>query len=165
MFSWDAFSSQANQIIKISQEINDTWTLERGNNDPGGTYLRHKQLHHLKQGQVHQFEYHVVYSLSYNTPVLYFNIQDTAGNVMLLEEFMEYFLDRADLKPQDVDLKMAVTQMEHPVLFRPYLAIHPCKTAEVLDKTSGSKNQLITFISTFGAMVFLSLDLAYGKFC
>lgn len=53
--------------------------------------------------------------------------------------------------------------MEHPVLFRPFMALHPCRTAEVLAQFGQeSDNSVLTFISLYGPYVKLNLTNAYG---
>lgn len=61
------------------------------------------------------------------------------------------------------DLYQMLTPMEHPVLFRPFMALHPCRTAEVLAQFGRkSDNLLLTFISLYGPYVKLNLSNAYG---
>lgn len=167
MTSWIDFLQNSKDFIKKSEILNDTWFLVHVNDDPGGSYLRYKKIQRIQtnyKGVIYyHFEYNVVYSISYAVPMLYFNVQDTTGNIMRLEEFSEIFLQRIELDKAEVDIKSALTQMEHPLLFRPFLAIHPCRTSTILSKTPMSKNKLITFISVLGPLVFLDLDMAYGK--
>lgn len=56
-----------------------------------------------------------------------------------------------------------LTQVEHPVLFKPFFALHPCRTAELLSKMTRSQNKVLTFISTVGPFIHLNLDLDYAK--
>lgn len=57
-----------------------------------------------------------------------------------------------------------LTQMDHPLLFKPFLCLHPCKTAEILGQTSDSQNKLVTFLSVFGPYVRLKLSAKYGMY-
>lgn len=165
--TWVEFLENADDLIKKSDLLNDGWHLIRVNDYPGGSYLRYKQYQKLKQldedEDIYTFEYHVVYSISYCVPVFYFNIQNTAGKLVQLDEFLEIFLQRLGLHEKEVDLKTAITQMEHPLLFSPFLAIHPCRTSEILSKTPASRNKLLTFISALGPNILLKLDMMYGK--
>lgn len=162
--TWEEFLQNSTEFLKKSEQLNDSWSFEYVTDDPGGSFLRYKRFNQLKPGaKTILFEYHILYSLSYSVPMLYFNLQDTEGNVMTLEEFLEVFLNRVDVDRGEIDLKTALTQMEHPLLFQPFLAIHPCQTATILDKSPASRNKILTFISTFGPLVFLDLDLLYGK--
>jgi len=61
------------------------------------------------------------------------------------------------------DLYQILTQMDHPVLFRPFMALHPCRTAEVLKQFGQtSSNQVLTFISLYGPHIKLNLQNAFG---
>lgn len=59
-------------------------------------------------------------------------------------------------------LLSTLTQMDHPILFRPFLCLHPCQTAELLAQIPGSKNRILTFISLMGPYVRLTLNPSYG---
>lgn len=60
-------------------------------------------------------------------------------------------------------LRQTLTQMEHPILFKPFLALHPCQTAQVLDNVIRNGNLIVAFISSYGPFVNLSLDIRYGR--
>nr|XP_019559844.2 ubiquitin-like-conjugating enzyme ATG10 [Aedes albopictus] len=115
-----------------------------------------------KQEDVYQFEYHVVYSVSYQVPVLYFNAYKCDGTMLRLEEAWDGFRDLASESREQ--LGQTLTQMEHPILFRPFLALHPCRTAQVLGNVAnaGCANLLVAFVSSYGPFVNLALDVRYG---
>lgn len=165
--TWDDFASQIREVIKISDRLNDKWILESKNDDPGGTFLRYKQMKSVdatKKETIFSFDYHVVYSLSYSVPMIYFNVQDTnTGELLTLEEFRKIFVERNELDATQEDLNQVLTQMEHPLLFRPFLALHPCKTRELLAESPVSLNKILTFVSLYGPFIFLNLDLEYGN--
>lgn len=54
--------------------------------------------------------------------------------------------------------------MEHPVLFKPFLTLHPCKTAEILGATNASKNKVLTFMSSMGPAVQLTMNIRYAGY-
>lgn len=56
-----------------------------------------------------------------------------------------------------------LTQMEHPILFRPFLTLHPCRIAELLHCLPNSDNKVLTFLSTIGPAVHLNFDLKYAE--
>lgn len=159
--TYDDFLVQINEILTISDRINDKWVLESPNSeDPGGKFLRYKQMKSIN-GRIFHFDYHVLYSLSYAVPMFYFNVQDTeTGASVTLEEFREFFIEKC---PEIPDLNSVLTQMEHPLFYRPFLALHPCRTQELLGKFPDSHNKVTTFISLYGPFIFLNLDLEYGK--
>lgn len=164
--TWDEFNAQIRELIKISDRINDKWMLESTNEDPGGQFLRYKKMKSI-DGTIFLFDYHVIYSLSYSVPMFYFNVQNTdSGQLLTWEDFRKVFVEKNKLEAsQQEDLNQILTQMEHPLMFRPFLALHPCKTAELLSKFSSSSNKVLTFISLYGPFIFLNLDLEYGVSC
>ncbi|XP_053699255.1 ubiquitin-like-conjugating enzyme ATG10 [Sabethes cyaneus] len=111
--------------------------------------------------QLYNCEYHIVYSTSYQVPVLYFNIYKSDGTMLTLEEAWKGFLEFSGESREQ--LRQTLTQMEHPVLFKPFLALHPCQTAQVLDNVSGSGNLIVAFVSSYGPCVSLNLDIRYGR--
>lgn len=56
-----------------------------------------------------------------------------------------------------------LTQMEHPVLFKPFLTLHPCRIAEVLQSLPHSQNKVLSFLSIYGPTVYLTFDLEYAN--
>lgn len=55
-----------------------------------------------------------------------------------------------------------LTQMEHPIEFKPFLTLHPCRTAELLDALPNSKNKVLSFLSSIGPAVNLTFDVKYA---
>lgn len=103
-----------------------------------------------------------MYSLSYGVPQLYFNCYKSNGTLLSLEEIWQLFNDE---NKSNLEMLTTLTQMEHPFLFKPFFALHPCKTDELLGILSKSKNKIISFLSVVGPAVHLNLSLEYGKFC
>lgn len=56
-----------------------------------------------------------------------------------------------------------LTQMEHPVLFKPFLTLHPCQITEILHSLPNSQNKVLSFLSIYGPTVHLTFDLDYAK--
>ena len=119
------------------------------------------------------FEYHIVHSVSYEVPVLYFIATYDNGKQLPLKEVWRHLLTRTYISG-DTDKWGLVTQIEHPIFGRPYYHIHPCHTAKVMAtalscavEEMGSceqrGNYLFTWLSTFGPLVGLMLPLEYAK--
>ncbi|XP_061506124.1 ubiquitin-like-conjugating enzyme ATG10 [Anopheles gambiae] len=102
------------------------------------------------------FEYHVLYCESYEVPILLFNIYEKGGARLNLEEAWEV-LQISGCVPPD-ERYSAITMVHHPVLYRPYLKLHPCKTAELVGSLSGSTNPVLSFITTYAPYVNLEQD-------
>lgn len=105
------------------------------------------------------------------------------GRLLSLEEAWELFplllLSSSSEEEEEEDneskrrefLLGTLTQMDHPFLFRPFLCLHPCRTADLLAQIgdgsgsgtgSGSRNRILTFISLMGPYVRLVLQPSYG---
>ncbi|XP_021695105.1 ubiquitin-like-conjugating enzyme ATG10 [Aedes aegypti] len=180
----EQFRDAAERFLERSHRIGDDWELVKSEN---GTYLTKRLKQTLKKEKaetagedeelivddpslgrptpsdedVYQFEYHVVYSVSYQVPVLYFNAYKSDGTMLRLEEAWQGFRDLASESREQ--LRRTLTQMEHPILFRPFLALHPCRTAQVLGNVAtGCGNLLVAFISSYGPFVNLNLDVRYA---
>ncbi|KAI8051921.1 uncharacterized protein B0P05DRAFT_479938 [Gilbertella persicaria] len=101
---------------------------------------------HTKQAI--QFEHHIVYSTSYQVPVLYFKATH---------------LDGTPLSPQHIDrLSQArLSQLDHPVLGTPFWYIHPCDTRIAMSTFKFKREDYIkTWLSLFGPLVQCPLSLA-----
>ncbi|KAE8752382.1 hypothetical protein FOCC_FOCC000854 [Frankliniella occidentalis] len=108
------------------------------------------------------WEYHVLYSISYATPVLYFNAFYRDGRLLPLEVIWKrHGTETEALQHMRWE---ALSQQEHPILRRPFYQLHPCKTAEFLSHHLGSSlNPVVTWLSSIGRTVGLHLDNEYSK--
>lgn len=75
-------------------------------------------------------EYHIVYSVSFCVPILYFNIWDSNGKLFSLTEVWKLF---AETYPEILKDKWnSITQGLHPHNGKPYFYCHPCNTENVM---------------------------------
>ncbi|XP_034940201.1 ubiquitin-like-conjugating enzyme ATG10 isoform X2 [Chelonus insularis] len=89
-------------------------------------------------------EHHVLWSMSYSVPVLYFNawISDFPGiNAVTVEQAQQ-------LVPQGTLKYNELSQAIHPILGTIFLHLHPCMSKELLQNTSTSNNKLVSWLST-----------------
>nr|XP_014095132.1 ubiquitin-like-conjugating enzyme ATG10 [Bactrocera oleae]XP_036213727.1 ubiquitin-like-conjugating enzyme ATG10 [Bactrocera oleae] len=198
--SWEEFLQEATEFQKISERLDDTWTLYKKDEQEGNAYLIYEQktintvdeksgIDALKEttdcienetaalppsNDLLKIEYHIVYSISYQVPVLYFRIYRNDGSMLCVEEAWRIFRDYSDdvsnassvdaTAPRNAaDMLSIMTQLDHPVIGKPYIAIHPCRTAELLAQAGNSRNRILTFISLMGPYVQLNLCNEYGK--
>ncbi|XP_077203631.1 ubiquitin-like-conjugating enzyme ATG10 [Paroedura picta] len=116
-----------------------------------------------------RYEYHVLYSCSYQAPVLYFRACFLDGRPLTLGEIWngvhECYRDRLWQGPWDT-----ITQQEHPLLGQPFFVLHPCRTNEFMasilsssHKENRSTNYVISWLSVVGPVVGLHLPLSYAK--
>ncbi|XP_021379052.1 ubiquitin-like-conjugating enzyme ATG10 isoform X2 [Mizuhopecten yessoensis] len=114
------------------------------------------------------YEYHIVYSRSYNVPVLYFNVYKPDGSMMSLTEVWDrvpgVYRDRLQQ-----DRWTFLTQQEHPILGRPYFQLHPCHTADLMEQVVGlfppgqHSNYIVSWLSAVGPVVGLDLPLNFAQ--
>ncbi|KAL7735913.1 hypothetical protein ACLKA6_002360 [Drosophila palustris] len=158
--TWPEFLGQAKQLLEISTRLGDNWILYEKDDQEANSFLKYTQK--LRCGvsdDLINVEYHIVYSISYQVPVLYFQAHRSDGSLLDLEDTWKTFMPET---PRS-ELYQMLTQMEHPTLFRPFMAFHPCRTTEILSQFGKpSRNVLITFISLYGPYVQLNLANAYG---
>lgn len=107
------------------------------------------------------YEFHVLFHPSYRVPSLYFNATKPDGTHLTLDEAWQLLTDRGIATGSK--LATVITEMHHPVLGTPFLALHPCRTADLLEALPFSKNRVITFLSTLGPAVNLQMDVRYGQ--
>ena len=101
------------------------------------------------------FEYHVVYSSSYTVPVLYFNAWHSTGKLLTVEEIWK-------LAPPCSDKYSYITQIDHPILARPFYELHPCRTEQLMGLIEGGDTYLVSWLSSVGRDVGLSVDIRYA---
>uniref|UniRef100_A0A5F9DK40 Ubiquitin-like-conjugating enzyme ATG10 n=1 Tax=Oryctolagus cuniculus TaxID=9986 RepID=A0A5F9DK40_RABIT len=119
--------------------------------------------------QVIRYEYHVLYSCSFQVPVLYFRASFLDGRPLTLEDIWEgvheCYRTRLLQGPWDT-----ITQQEHPILGQPFFVLHPCKTNEFMtpvlknpQKINRNVNYVTSWLSVVGPVVGLNLPLSYAQ--
>ncbi|XP_059395338.1 ubiquitin-like-conjugating enzyme ATG10 isoform X3 [Carassius carassius] len=115
-----------------------------------------------------RYEYHVLYSCSYQIPVLYFRASTLDGRPLSLEEVWSNvhpnYRQRLQQGPWDT-----LTQQEHPLLGQPFFMLHPCRTEEfmkpALDLAQAENkrmNYIVTWLSIVGPVLRLDVPLSYS---
>uniref|UniRef100_A0A182WFL4 Ubiquitin-like-conjugating enzyme ATG10 n=1 Tax=Anopheles minimus TaxID=112268 RepID=A0A182WFL4_9DIPT len=97
------------------------------------------------------FEYHVLYNESYEVPSLLFNIYEEGGRRFNIEEAWNIL--RISETVLSKEMYQAITMVHHPILFRPYLNLHPCKTSELMSSLPNSINPILSFLTSYGPLV------------
>ncbi|KAF9579199.1 hypothetical protein BGW38_004634, partial [Lunasporangiospora selenospora] len=113
--------------------------------------------------------YHIVYSPSFQVPVLYFNACRSNGLILPLEQIYE------SLVPNDwrtgvrnAGLSGGISQQDHPVLNVPFFYLHPCETVPLMETVQSGQNfdesgsflesYIMTWISLTGQAVGLAVS-------
>ncbi|XP_020282847.1 ubiquitin-like-conjugating enzyme ATG10 isoform X2 [Pseudomyrmex gracilis] len=87
-------------------------------------------------------EHHILWSMSYGVPVLFFNgwKSDFSGiNPVSVNEAQTVYSSQLNY--------MELSQAIHPVVGTPFLQLHPCLSQELLRSMSKSKNKLVSWLS------------------
>ncbi|KAI9537828.1 hypothetical protein NQZ68_020801 [Dissostichus eleginoides] len=118
--------------------------------------------------QLLQYEYHILHSCSYSTPVLYFRACTQEGRSLSLEEVWSSVHPNYRLRLQNSPLN-TITLQEHPLLGQPFFMLHPCRTEEfmrpVLQAAQDQHrpvNYVLSWLSVVGPVVGLDVPLKYS---
>ncbi|XP_073347368.1 ubiquitin-like-conjugating enzyme ATG10 [Pagrus major] len=119
--------------------------------------------------QVLQYEYHILYSCSYSTPVLYFRASTLQGRSLSLEEVWSSVHPNFRLRLQNSPLN-TISLQEHPLLGQPFFMLHPCRTEEFMrpvllaaQEQHRPVNYVLSWLSVVGPLVGLDVTLKYSQ--
>lgn len=109
--SEEEFRSSMEEFVKRSRDIGDTWEL----NDVGGNVYARKTLVVAEEkgpdpdeldsgslgsgGSFTSFEYHVIYSPSYQVPVLYIRAYDRSGQLLMADQVIRTLASSPSVDP------------------------------------------------------------------
>lgn len=165
------FHDRGNPAGNLETPLGDENTENIEDEDPSA-------LHSFCRPSVVHFEYHVVYSPSYQVPVLYFNATFPSGKLIPLQEVWQ-LLSPAHVRSGSGTEWGTVTQQEHPLLCCPFYHLHPCHTADVMGtavqngtlrlELQGHGNEtdshvaqyLLSWLSMYGPTIGLHVPLKY----
>lgn len=167
--TWEEFLEEAERFLVVSDRISDGWEFRGDKDIPGQAYLFRRikcfvpsdsvmrndddeEFHVKFQEDPHEApstvkmplttEYHILWSVSYGVPVIYFNRwkSDFPGiNPMSVNEAQAVH----DSKLNYMELSQAI----HPIVGTPFLQLHPCLSQELLRSMPKSKNKLVSWLS------------------
>ncbi|XP_059051428.1 ubiquitin-like-conjugating enzyme ATG10 [Achroia grisella] len=157
----EEFVYSAKQFCDISEKLCDGWIFCK-DEEKHKCYIK-KEAYISHEGEntstLLKAVFIIFYNLSYGVPSFSFNIWNSSGVLLTLEEIrtMSFIVIKKE------DFYSVITQQEHPVLSRPYFIMHPCHTATLLSTLkSQSKNIIVTFLSLITPLLRLELPLEYG---
>ncbi|KAJ8380634.1 hypothetical protein SKAU_G00014120 [Synaphobranchus kaupii] len=115
-----------------------------------------------------RYEYHVLYSCSYQAPVLYFRASTLDGRPLSLEDMWDNvhpnYRQRLLQGPWDT-----ITQQEHPLIGQSFFVLHPCRTQDLMrpilaaaSAENRSLNYIVSWLSSVGPVAALTVPLSYA---
>ncbi|CEP15939.1 hypothetical protein [Parasitella parasitica] len=94
--------------------------------------------------EIIQLEHHIVYSTSFQVPVLYFRVSFSDGTPLSHQEIFQFVI------PNDYH-DANITQNEHPILGKPCWYIHPCNTRGLMETMAFDQLDYIkAWLSVYG---------------
>lgn len=129
MFDRDMFEADLSEIDVKSRRLGDSFRLVEARLADGFrvVYLTNSRQFVDESNTLRDIltlEYHVVFSESFECPVLYLNVSRSNGSLLSYNHLYQLFGLDSNTDAAD----MIFTQQEHPVLQRPFFFLHPCKT-------------------------------------
>ncbi|CAN6240010.1 unnamed protein product [Urochloa humidicola] len=103
--------------------------IEENDNSDGADVVECDTWVQSSSGNIHVYDFHVVYSHSYKVPVLYFQCHRSDGQLLTLDEIKQD-LPSNSLKVLSESKWTFITREEHPHLSRPWFTLHPCATSD-----------------------------------
>lgn len=146
----DEFNSNLNEIFIKSNELNDGWRLIE---TTGQIKYLEKKEQFMLNNEIVTFVYHIVYSESYEVPVFYLNAFKSNGAQLDYSSLNKHF----KLDSSNADL-MVLSQQEHPILFKPFYFLHPCKTSEWMSQLINANNYTLKWFSFVAFTLNISFD-------
>jgi ubiquitin-like-conjugating enzyme ATG10 len=172
--TWDGFLKATESFIQMSGNLGEEWKREGPPNVPGARYMSYSCFKESKNEEMGtnllKCEYHVVYSMSYSVPVVYFNVFLTSGKLLSLEQVCSVLESDELSGKSNKNIRSIISQQEHPILHLPYFFLHPCHTEatmkSVLSARRGSISNLgyfLSWLSLVARVVGIPLSNEYGK--
>nr|XP_057925452.1 ubiquitin-like-conjugating enzyme ATG10 isoform X4 [Doryrhamphus excisus] len=165
------FHHSCQMFLKQSDQLRDGWSWESVQGlDVYDTNCDYDDEDTVCEGSSHvlQYEYHILYSCSFMTPVLYFRASSLEGRSLSLEEVWSCVHPNFRLRLQHSPLT-TITQQEHPLLGQPFFMLHPCRTEELMTplqemakEQNRPVNYILTWLSMVGPLVGLDVPLEYS---
>ena len=143
--SYEMFEAEARAFFALSQDLLDEWELKISP-DECQIYLSKVVI-----SRKIRTEYHIIYSVAFGVPVLYFRRFAANGEILWDFDFVPF--------------QGGVSQMPHPFFQTPFYQLHPCHTEKWMkDMRCFNKqvNYLVSWLSFIAPHVGLNVSEKYA---
>ncbi|XP_053612421.1 ubiquitin-like-conjugating enzyme ATG10 [Plodia interpunctella] len=157
----EEYLEAAIRFCNISDTLNDDWKIIIDEENPHKSYLIKNTFvtQDTNGPKLCKAELVIFYNLHYGVPAFSFNIWNSSGVLLTLDEIREMTF----VKIKEKDFYTVITQQEHPLFSRPYFVMHPCHTAELIHMFKNSSNNIIvTFLGLITPLLNINLPMGYG---
>lgn len=160
--TFEEFLEAGKEFVRKSEKLGDGWTLKENKKDVLKSYIEKKTFIKCQDeniGKLLRVEFVIFYNLSYGVPSFSFNLWNSSGMLISLEDVRKMSF----IEINEKDFYSVITQQEHPIFQRPYFIVHPCHTETLLAEfRNKSKNIIVTFLSLITPLIRLNMPLEYG---
>ena len=145
------FDNFSRDLVLTSDRLGDSFQLIENNSN---LYVKKSELIMSERDNCTiVVEYHICFSPSFGSPVIYFIGARANGSKMTLPEIKELCPSFRNCSSE------VISQNEHPVLGIPYYFLHPCHTAEMLEKLNVTGNKLAAWLSLAAQFVGMPVNM------
>jgi ubiquitin-like-conjugating enzyme ATG10 len=149
-------SNQSEATVQAEQDDNESDTVNTHSQDILTTSLN------------------VIYSDSFNVPILYLNVYKSNGKCLSYEELYKFLSIPCCLNERESNelsikrnelVDLYLTQQEHPVKGKPFFFLHPCRTGEWMAQTAIKKeetNYSLRWMSFIFSQIGIKMDIKYA---
>ncbi|RVE49641.1 hypothetical protein evm_005698 [Chilo suppressalis] len=149
-------------LYNRKKRLSDGWKFYGNEVDKYKSYIKKCSFLQQVKSDINTLlraEFVIFYNLSYGVPSFSFNVWNSSGVLLSLEEIRQMSL----ISINKDNFFSIITQQEHPVLLRPYFVMHPCHTEVLLRELKEvSKNIIVTFLGLVTPLLRLDLPFEYG---
>ena len=185
MLSEEEFLRDIKLFLAISDQLNDQWQLHQPTMPHNTPWLSKKSIIKIQNEpsnnpesdpiqsdvsevvteslQYVQADYHIIFSQVYKVPTIFFNLSRSTGAKLRLEEVWTL----TEESRGNSDKWSFITEDEHPVLSMPYFCLHPCNTAQFMERllsnvdgdSNGTCSYVLMWISAVAPIVKLDIPM------
>jgi ubiquitin-like-conjugating enzyme ATG10 len=185
--SWsiERFNQEVERFLQHSNHICDLWIIKE--HSISNTILKYLEKRHvwisgfdvaashpsppMKTGwttsSLLKFDYWILYSISYQVPVLYFMVYNEDHQPLTHEQILTYIIPH-QFRREFIQLGiLGISLTTHPIIQTLCWFLHPCGTAELINQVLQTSHTncswIASWLSLIGGVIRLYLDDSYAS--